>query len=246
MESRMEKYYSDDLSDFTRTKKNEELYKNISGEMSELDNLPVSNNVNEIDMNGLKSIISSREDYRENRDNLVNKPSPIRERVDETDTNKIYDINVLLENAKSEINKSAEVTNDKKISANFLTSLEEVTIPNADDAIEISDPIVKEKEKPISNTDSLPLDILMDLKGDDNTVVTDPIVKEEVTMIKKIKDGETFYSGSFNFSKKDFEEDDDEVLFDEEPHKGIKIFFLILGILIFLGAMAFIVVNYVL
>ena len=41
-----------------------------------------------------------------------------------------------------------------------------------------------------------------------NTIVLDDgieyaIVKEEVTMIKKIKEGETFYSGSFNFSKKD-------------------------------------------
>lgn len=59
------------------------------------------------------------------------------------------------------------------------------------------------KEKETSNTDSLPLDILVDLKGTDNTVVTDPIVKDEVTMIEKIKDGETFYSGSFNFTKKD-------------------------------------------
>ncbi len=31
-------------------------------------------------------------------------------------------------------------------------------------------------------------------------------------MIEKIKDGETFYSGSFNFTKKDFAEEDDHFL----------------------------------
>ena len=76
---------------------------------------------------------------------------------------------------------------------------------------------------------------------------TDPIVKEEVTMIKKIKEGETFYSGSFNFSKKDFDEDDDdEKLFEEKSHNGIKIFFLIFGLLVLGAALYFIITRYVL
>ena len=87
----------------------------------------------------------------------------------------------------------------------------------------------------------------MDLKGTENTVVTDPIVKEEVTMIKEIKDGETFYSGSFNFSKKDFDdEEDDEDFLEENSHTGLKIFFLILGIVIFIGALYLILTKYVL
>ena len=77
-------------------------------------------------------------------------------------------------------------------------------------------------------------------------IITDPIVKEEVTMIKKIKEGETFYSGSFNFSKKDFDEDDDEKLFDDKSHNGIKIFFLIFGFLVLAAALYFIVTRYVL
>ena len=99
-----------------------------------------------------------------------------------------------------------------------------------------------------SNTNSLPLDILMDLKGSDNTVVTDPIVKEEVTMIKKIKDGETFYSGSFSFTKKDFDEasEGDEELLEDDSHIGLKIFFLIIGILILIGAVYLILTKNVL
>ena len=100
------------------------------------------------------------------------------------------------------------------------------------------------KEENIS-TDSLPLDILVDLKGSDNTIVTDPIVKDEVTMIKKIKEGETFYSGSFNFSKKDFA-DEEEDFFDEKSHNGLKIFFLIIGLILLAGVIYLAVTKYIL
>ena len=224
MESRMEKYYKEDLSEFNRIKKNEKLYKDISSEISELDNLPIPDNSNEIDINGLREIVSSRDEYRKAKELGRTVTLPKREVTNAApkESSRIYDINVLLENAKNEINKNAEANKEEpKINTNFLTNLEDANIPyvpEADDAMELSEEVPKEdKDKKESNTNSLPLDILVDLKGDDNTVVTDPIVKEEVTMIKKIKEGETFYSGSFNFSKKDFDEDDDdEKLFEEK------------------------------
>jgi len=245
MESRMEKYYKEDVSSYERSRKNANLYKDISSQISDLDNLPIPDNSNEIDIDGLKEIISSRDEYRKvkelSRTFISDKPLIEEEPKEE---HKIYDINVLLENAKNEINKKKEVEN-KKISTNFLTNLEEANIPSSEDAFEVSSIIVEEK-KTVSNTDSLPLDILIDLKGNDNTIVTDPIVKEEVTMIKKIKDGETFYSGSFNFSKKDFEEDDDEPFFEEKNHTGLKVFFLILGLIIIAVAIYLIITKYVL
>lgn len=249
MESRMEKYYSDDVSAFERTRKNEKLYKDLSREMSDFDNLPIPDNSNEIDMNGLKKIISSRDEYRKNKElseTFVRKEPLVKEKEEEVKSNnsRVYDINVLLENAKNEINRSNAVNENKRmINSNFLTNLEDAKIPNSDDAMEIA---MEVEEKGVSSTDSLPLDILMDLKGDDNTIVTDPIVKEEVTMIKQIKDGETFYSGSFNFSKKDFEEEDDEPFFEESNHIGIKIFFLIFGLLVLAAAIYFIITKYVL
>lgn len=251
MESRMEKYYKEDLSEFNRTKRNEKLYRDISSEISELDNLPIPDNSNEIDINGLREIVSSRDEYRKAKDLGRTVTLPRREITSEVpkESSRIYDINVLLENAKNEINKNAEVNNEEtKINTNFLTNLEDANIsniPEADDAMELSEE-VPSTDKKESNTNSLPLDILVDLKGNDNTVVTDPIVKEEVTMIKKIKEGETFYSGSFNFSKKDFDEDDDEKLFDDKSHNGIKIFFLIFGFLVLAAALYFIVTRYVL
>jgi len=244
MESRMEKYYKEDITTFERSKKNQHLYKTVSKEISELENLPIPDNSNEIDLEGLKQIISSRDEYRKTKELertfTSNRPLVEPSKKEE----KVYDINVLLETAKNEVNSQNKKENKKIINTNFLTSLEEANIPNNDDALELIEELPKKKEVP-SNTDSLPLDILMDLKGDDNTIVTDPIVKEEVTMIKEIKDGETFYSGSFSFSKKDFDEDDDD-FYEEKSHTGIKIFLLILGILIFIGVIYLILTKYVL
>lgn len=242
----MEKYYKEDLSTFERSKKNAALYKEVSEKISDLENLPVPDNSNEIDMDGLKQIISSRDEYRKSKEleRTIVQRKPLVE--EELKKEKVYDINVLLENAKNEVNRSNSVTNKRIINANFLTNLEEATIPKSDDAMEVSIPMTNKKEKG-SNTDSLPLDILMDLKGDENTVVTDPIVKDEVTMIKKIKDGETFYSGSFSFSKKDFDEgEEDDDFLAEKSHTGIKVFFIVLAVLILLVAVYLILTKYVL
>ena len=244
MESRMEKYYKEDLSTFERTKKNQSLYNDISGQIDKLENLPIPDNSNEIDVTNLKEIISSRDEYRKAKDLGRTVTMPKVEDVEKKVDNRVYDINVLLENAKNEINRSAEINNEKKINTNFLTTLEDAKIPKNDDAYEISS-LTTDKKETVSG-DSLPLDILADLKGDDNTIVTDPIVKDEVTMIKKIKDGETFYSGSFNFSKKDFEEEEENFFEEEDNHNGIKIFFLIFGLLILGAAIYFIITNYVL
>ena len=244
MESRMEKYYEKDLSSFARSKRNETLYKDVSKEISDLENLPIPDNSNEIDLDGLKKIIYSRDEYRKAREEKKEKVEdiPIEKPIKD---NRIYDINVLLENAKNEINRSNEVTNTKKINHNFLTNLEEEKIPYHDDAIELSN-MEPDKKNEVSE-DSLPLDLLVDLKGDDNTVVTDPIVKEEVTMIKKIKDGETFYSGSFNFTKKDFDEvEDDDNFMDDTSSNVIKIIFLVFGLIVIGAAIYFILTKYVL
>jgi len=247
MESRMEKYYKDDLSNFERTRRYENLYKDVTDELSKMDKLPIPDNANEIDLDGLKEIISSRDEYRKNKElsrtMKMNLQEDIEEEVKKQD-NKIYDINVLLENAKSEINRSASVTGNRLINANFLTTMEESGVPSSDDATEISEEVVNKHSD--NNGDSLPLDILMDLKGSDDTIVTDPIIKDEVTMVKEIKDGETFYSGSFNFSKKDFDEDDDEDFLEENDHSGIKIFFLIFAFLLLAAAVYLVLINYIL
>lgn len=249
MESRMEKYYKENPEYYKRSKRNEALYRDITRDMNDLDNLPIPDNSNEIDIDGLKQIISSRDEYRKAKDMGR---TVTRERVVEEpkeDKRRVYDINVLLETAKNEVNKNNEVEGKKLINANFLTDLDDANVPSNDlvEVSEVTSENEKEKEKEVSNTDSLPLDILVDLKGTDNTVVTDPIVKDEVTMIEKIKDGETFYSGSFNFTKKDFaDEEDDDNLFEEKSHTGLKLFLLIIGLVLLIAVIYLAITKYVL
>ncbi len=247
MESRMEKYYKENPEYYKRSKRNEALYRDITRDMNDLDNLPIPDNSNEIDIDGLKQIISSRDEYRKAKDMGR---TITRERVVEEpkeDKRRVYDINVLLETAKNEVNKNNEVEGKKLINANFLTDLDDANVPS-NDLVEVSEVTSENgKEKEVSNTDSLPLDILVDLKGTDNTVVTDPIVKDEVTMIEKIKDGETFYSGSFNFTKKDFaDEEDDDNFFEEKSHTGLKLFFLIIGLVLLAAVIYLAITKYVL
>lgn len=247
MESRMEKYYKENPEYYKRSKRNEALYRDITRDMNDLDNLPIPDNSNEIDIDGLKQIISSRDEYRKAKDMGR---TITRERVVEEpkeDKRRVYDINVLLETAKNEVNKNNEVEGKKLINANFLTDLDDANVPS-NDLVEVSEVTSENgKEKEVSNTDSLPLDILVDLKGTDNTVVTDPIVKDEVTMIEKIKDGETFYSGSFNFTKKDFaDEEDDDNFFEEKSHTGLKLFFLIIGLVLLIAVIYLAITKYVL
>ena len=244
MESRMEKYYRENPEYYKRSKRNVNLYKDIDNDINDLENLPIPDNSNEIDINGLKQIISSRDEYRKAKDMGR---TITRKRVEEEpreEKRRVYDINVLLETAKNEVNKNNEVEGKKLINANFLTDLDDANVPS-NDFVEVSE-VTSEKEKEVSNTDSLPLDILVDLKGTDNTVVTDPIVKDEVTMIEKIKDGETFYSGSFNFTKKDFADEDDDDLIEEKSHTGVKVFFLIVGVLLLAGVIYLAITKYVL
>ena len=98
MESRMDKYYKKEMT-FERSKKNEKLYKEISSQISDMDNLPVPDNSNEIDIDGLKKIISSRDEYRRAKEKNVVDKRPLGDGI-KKEENKVYDINVLLEEAK--------------------------------------------------------------------------------------------------------------------------------------------------
>lgn len=236
----MNKYYERDLSSFERVKRNQKLYEDLARNVSDLDNLPMPDNVNEIDLNGLKKIINDRENHQKEVEKEI---TDVENRsIIEKDSDKnVYDINVLLEKAKNTSNKNESRQDNKKANTNFLTDLEEEKIPYHEDTIERGN-LENNKE---DNDELLPLDILEDLKGNDNTAVTNPIIKEEVTMVKKAKDGETFYSGTFNFTKKDFEEADEDTS-SPSSHNVIKMIFFIILFIILLGAIYLILTKYVL
>lgn len=231
MASRMDRY-NESKSNITRSAKHQNMYNSISSSnYLNYEKLPVSSNVNEIDINTLKKIATNRDEYRklkELEDTMVIKRNKIIERKEEVKEEKIRDINELIEKARGEREKLMGV--QEKISNthyNFLNSLE---------ANEDYEKLEKEKQKELdklemtrqykfqtkrlnenptieqimSDTAKLSLEILEDLKPSDNTVITKPVSEEEKRnyeikeMDKKEEKDSDFYSNTYTFSKKDF------------------------------------------
>ncbi len=249
MESRMEKFYRKDLSDYSRSKKNADLYKEVYGNYSNMEHLPVSDNSSEINMSDLKNIVSSREQYKKAK--MVGEFTSTSIKLKEVEpeevkvtAKKVYDINELIEKARSENAKAKEMMANTTKQHNFLQTLE--VSPEALNKIKEKEMALKEENNTKSSTESFPLDLLSDLKPSGNTVVMEPMSDEvksptddipiDSTFIKKDKDleikesKEEFYSDSYTFSKKDFFDDDDNELVGNKGHAFLKVLVFIVGI----------------
>lgn len=201
MNSRMEKYYNE-MPLTRRTSRNKELYKEVYGNYSSLENLPIADNTNEIDMEQLQEIVK--------RENLKQMPKEETSHMiatkikEEDDTYKVYDINKILEQAKSNYRPKEE----KKIISptyKFLSTLEsnELPVTEVKKALEEEHPDKEElymtrelkfKDKRLEVTkeidtmkeeqqekeyDSSPLDLFEDLKPDGNTFISEPVKVEK-------------------------------------------------------------------
>ena len=248
MESRMEKFYRKDLSDYSRSKKNADLYKEVYGNYSNIEHLPVSDNSSEINMSDLQNIVSSREQYKKAK--MVGEFTSTSIKLKEVEpeevkvtAKKVYDINELIEKARSENAKAKEMMANTTKQHNFLQTLE--VSPEALNKIKEREMAIKEEDNTKSSTESFPLDLLSDLKPSGNTVVMEPMSDEvksptddipiDSTFIKKDKEleikqsKEEFYSDSYAFSKKDFF-DEDEELMDNKGHAFLKVLVFIVGV----------------
>ena len=102
MESRVDKYYSNDMP--SREARNAKLYKVVSEQYDELNNLPLADNTDEIDMKKLKELIHHND--AEDRDREYSHSyNVIEQRKRNIDEQRVYDINKILEKAKYENNK---------------------------------------------------------------------------------------------------------------------------------------------
>lgn len=201
MNSRMEKYYNE-MPLTRRTSRNKELYKEVYGNYSSLENLPIADNTNEIDMEQLQEIVK--------RENVKQMPKEETSHMiatkikEEDDTYKVYDINKILEQAKSNYRPKEE----KKIISptyKFLSTLEsnELPVTEVKKALEEEHPDKEElymtrelkfKDKRLEVTkeidtmkeeqqekeyNSSPLDLFEDLKPDGNTFISEPVKVEK-------------------------------------------------------------------
>ena len=255
MGTRMDKYKNEEVIP-TRSDKNKELYKQIYNAYDNFENLVIPPNAREIKPSELKREVTSRDEYRKLRDydeitnNKIESNNTIirKEKVNEEQQkeNEIYDINELLNNAVT-ANKQPDLVKPILSNDDYLKKLKlDNTRTNIEQVKEMFDDIKEEssyEDEALMHTANLSLEILSDLKGDnDKTIVSAPIKDEELPVKDMTSD---FYSSTYKFTKKDFEDkeyeeevdEEDEELDDEEEKEGsgkffFKILMLIFGILL--------------
>lgn len=252
MESRMERYDEVDINDYQRSKKNAILYKEIYGNYSDLEDLPIPENTNEIEIDSLNSIVGSRVSKR--KEEIKSQEYELEDLEDNLeDSEKVYDINELLEKAKVENAKvKKEVTVNKNV-PNYLANLEsdkstKDIISKYDGNDDDDMPIVKEVviEEDVNDKkggSTLSLDILSDLKPSGDTLVSEAMITEED--IKENQDRE-FFSSELKFDKKDFarEDENDEFFEEENNHTFLKVILFIIGLSSLFTAIYFILKEY--
>ncbi len=267
MKSRMERYYKEENVP-SRTTKNDMLYDEIYNNKKEpASNVTVLDNISEIDISKIKSIINNREDYKKIKEykKLINSDQNYNN--NELDYNfedleeKNYDINEILERKRSNRNSFDEGEKIRKISNTQYDILKGLSVNEEVDEQEEMDMefftqekqlktlisnITKGKEE-IKDTKKTSCDLFENLKGDENTRITSPVKNNNTTNInnkEQIKDEDTFYTSKMAFAKDDFEEL--EQLKTKVNKTGKIMKFLIVLVILFVLFIGFIIAsNYI-
>lgn len=193
----------------SRSSRNSKLYREVYGKYEDSDNLPLDDNTDEIDMEKLRELVynsESRYEYRELRDDL----DIIDVRKRNIDTERVHDINKILEKAKYENNKLKEPVINTSRNRSILSTLQmkaigedidecyqEIVTKSYEDNDniymtrefkfkELNDKIAELNSNPLLDNvmedSELSLDLFEDLKPVGDTIITEPIVdKEEKT-----------------------------------------------------------------
>ena len=268
MKTRMEKYYTEDKTQDTmlRQHKNESLYENIGN--YEVD-YKLENNVTvldsdakNIDVEQIKKILDTKYNKEPKRRSIVvdEKEDDINIDLDET---REYDINAILEKARSEKELDYEKERVKKIrdtQYDILNSLdleekeEEQTKEENSELMELINTITARELDSKEEKENLdPLDILTDLKGNEDTVIvgavkeeesineTSPIMSlEEAKKAKEEKEKEDFTS-TLQFTQSDFDDFND--LKKEVKSNRVLIYLIIIVVTLVLAAGLLIFLN---
>lgn len=309
MESRAEKYYQEDYNGnppLSRSSRNSKLYRSVYGKYQDLDNLPIEDNTDEIDMDKLKELVSNMNNKENKIQHNNYNLNILEQRKRNIDEQKVYDINKLLEKAKYDNSKLKEKEDIRiKKGRSILSTLEgnELSTSDIKKACQkyetFNNNLENQQNKSLTNDNNdltmtrelkyhtkkisdnplieqvipdndMALDLLEDLKPTGNTIVTKPIkeenieknipiqsnsnffepkeVKEDISDIDIIKKDKTvdtdFFTSSYQFSKKDFSDDEDDFFEEPKSHNFLKIILLILAIIVFAGVIFYFIKNY--
>ena len=176
MDSRVDKYYNEidnNTTTQTRSSRNSRLYRQVYDEYGDLENLPIADNTNEIDMDKLKQLINEMNEKEETDHNyLFDNLNVLEKKKRNIDDNKVYDINKLLEKARYENEKLKEPENDLlKTSRNILSKLDNSLDYN------IKSDYLSEKMDEKDNDDNK-LDMTREMKYHTKQISTDPLIEQ--------------------------------------------------------------------
>lgn len=273
MESRMKKYYTEELKeDAQRTKKNAPLYRQIYGAYDEFENLKLPVSDNEIDITDIGTSVTSREEYRKMKEygSITNKNAKIvkEDKMEDVkpnieSNNRVYNINEMLASVKGNranmddkvVSTSANYLHTLQTDEEIKTDLEKVK----EMYNKISEEFDKEEEmdqKSDVSTGTLSLELLSDLKSDKDTEVMPGFGDDKSPTGDNNKSSSdngdrgndldnTFYEDGYQFNNDDFNDDNFfDGDMDKKGHYVIKSLFVIILIVLLVGCALYFLNEY--
>lgn len=273
MESRMKKYYTEELKeDAQRTKKNAPLYRQIYGAYDEFENLKLPVSDNEIDITDIGTSVTSREEYRKMKEygSITNKSAKIvkEDKMEDVkpnieSNNRVYNINEMLASVKGNranmddkvVSTSANYLHTLQTDEEIKTDLEKVK----EMYNKISEEFDKEEEmdqKSDVSTGTLSLELLSDLKSDKDTEVMPGFGDDKSPTGDNNKSSSdngdrgndldnTFYEDGYQFNNDDFNDDNFfDGDMDKKGHYVIKSLLVIILIVLLVGCVLYFLNEY--
>ena len=261
MNSRMNKYYDGSTGNNQRSHRNKDLYQDIR--ITEPEDFKIDSNVavlgsnpREIDIEEIKQLIDTKYQTEPKRKSI---PISLEEDItfeEDAQETRDYDINTILQKARSEKNNDYEIDRLKKLrntQYNILKNLDleakETNDVEKEKLLELINTITHKELIKEKNVD--PLDILTDLKGEEHTQVMEPVNMQNTMDVQTIKEvvqeevqsqiDRSFYTNSSSFTQSDFDDFND--LKEDVKSSKILIQILIILILIILAAGIVVLLN---
>ena len=254
MASRMDRYYKNELVESGRSSKNKSLYDEIEklDNYSNIEGVATIEKTNEIDISKVQEMIRNRENYQKQKQLksiLEEEKEELDKTPDEIEETKNYDIKDLLSKIEE------EATNERKtrsLDKDQYEALKKLKIKAKKYDIDKEEEELKQLINTISSTKALndiknsdgDVGLLDDLKSD--TVVGDASsikkILEEEKQEAKLESTNTqidksFYTASFEFTKKDFEELKDINHNIKKSNKFIIVLLVVLIAIIVIGTL---------
>jgi len=262
MPSRMSKYHGNSRTSSSRYERNEDLYKNLyqTNDYSNISAVATLEKTNQVEIEKIKEMIRDRESYKKQKEVATIYPIEkkqetiidIKNNFDE----KTYDIRDVLtkaketrKNDKDEIYKKNQY--DYLLTSKTYNKKNEETENMSSELKEIINTITSNSELNKLSNSELSLDLLGDLKsntiydeGTESEAIKKIIAEEKKKIEEKDEIDKSFYTTSFKFSDKDFEDDENIIkeTINTKKNLGIKI---ILGIVLILITIITIYVVYI-